>query len=674
MEKLLTISNLNVNFKTPRGRVYALRDISIDVKTTRILGIVGESGSGKSTVAWAITRLLAGNAEAPTGEVLFQGQDVLNLKEWELLHYRGEKVSMVFQDPMTSQIPVMSYAQQMTDIQYRRSNTGSAEKRRRAIDMMRRVGIPDPEERIMQYPHQFSGGMRQRAAIAMALIMDPALLIADEPTTALDVTMEAQIIHLLRELKEELNATVIVVSHNLGLIAQLCDDVVVMYAGEVVESGDAHQIFYNPSHPYTQALLECDPARVLKRSFLLPTIPGDVPDLHLPPSGCTFAMRCPKAFKGCDIDKPADIELADGQMARCRLYDPALKALESATLPDDASTAADLGERSEKIASENLLVVDDLRVRFRIMGALKAKLSGVTDPFIDAVYNVSLGLRPGETLGLVGESGSGKTTLGLTILGLVRAHSGSVRFEQHELIGLSEAQFKPLRRDMAMMFQDPVGSLSPRLSVQGLITEPFEFAGIGSGNRVDEAIELCRMVNLPTNFLSRYPHELSGGQARRVGVARSLALRPKLIIADEPTAGLDVSVQGEILNLMTRLQREHGLSYLIITHNLPVVRHIADRLAIMYLGRLVEYGECKLLFDNPSHPYTEALVSGVPRPDPDNRRPLVSIEGEVPSLAKRPPGCEFHTRCTYAESICRTEPPQMLPLSDGRLVRCHLRH
>ncbi|MFC1876739.1 dipeptide ABC transporter ATP-binding protein [Thermodesulfobacteriota bacterium] len=674
MENLLTIRDLNVKFKTPRGRVYALRDINIDVVVNRILGIVGESGSGKSTVVWAVTRLLAGNAETPSGEVRFQGQDVLNLTERELLHFRGEKVSMVFQDPMTSQIPVLSYAKQMTDIQYRRSTIGSAEKRRRAIDMMRRVGIPDPEGRIMQYPHQFSGGMRQRAAIAMALIMDPVLLIADEPTTALDVTMEAQIIHLLRELKEELDATIIVVSHNLGLIAQLCDDVVVMYAGEVVESGDAHQIFYNPSHPYTQALLECDPARVLKRSFILPTIPGDVPDLHIPPSGCTFASRCPKAFKGCDIEKPADIKLEGGQVARCRLYDPALGALEVTSPQNDTSATADLGKRSEKRASENLLMVDDLRVRFRIMGALKAKVSGVTDPFIDAVYNVSLGLRPGETLGLVGESGSGKTTLGLTILGLVRAHSGSVRFEQRELIGLSEAQFKPLRRDMAMMFQDPVGSLSPRLSVQGLITEPFEFAGIGSGNRLDEAIELCRMVNLPTNFLSRYPHELSGGQARRVGVARALALRPKLIIADEPTAGLDVSVQGEILNLMTRLQREHGLGYLIITHNLPVVRHIADRLAIMYLGRLVEYGKCKLLFDNPSHPYTEALVNGVPRPDPDNRRPLVSIEGEVPSLAKRPSGCEFHTRCRYAEPICGIEPPQMLPLSDGRLVRCHLRY
>jgi oligopeptide/dipeptide ABC transporter ATP-binding protein len=307
------------------------------------------------------------------------------------------------------------------------------------------------------------------------------------------------------------------------------------------------------------------------------------------------------------------------------------------------------------------------------MGAMQARLKGVHDPFIDAVYNVSLSLRPGETLGLVGESGSGKTTLGRTILGLVEAHSGSVTFEGRELIGLPETKFKHLRRHMAMMFQDPVGSLSPRITVRGLITEPFEFAGIGSGDRSDEAIALCEMVNLPANFLSRYPHELSGGQARRVGVARALALRPKLIIADEPTAGLDVSVQGEILNLMAELQREHGLSYLIITHNLPVVRHIADRLAIMYLGRLVEYGDCQLLFDQPGHPYTEALVNGMPRPDPDKRRPLISIAGEVPSLANRPPGCEFHTRCSYAQPQCQIDLPEMLPLPDGRFVRCHLR-
>lgn len=580
---------------------------------------------------------------------------------------------MVFQDPMTSQIPVLSYARQMTDIQYRRSNTSSIEKRQKAIEMMRRVGIPDPEDRILQYPHQFSGGMRQRAAIAMALIMDPALLIADEPTTALDVTMEAQIIHLLRELKDAFNATVIVVSHNLGLIAQLCDDVVVMYAGEIVETGDVRQIFYKPSHPYTQALMDCDPARVLKRSFLLPTIPGDVPDLHLPPKGCSFSSRCPKSFNGCDTQKPKQIDIEKGHKVLCRLFDSSSNEQSSIETLEDKSIHDDLGSRISKAESQNLLEVKDLRVRFRIMGAMKAKFSGVNDPFIDAVYHVSLDLRPGETLGLVGESGSGKTTLGLTILGLVKAHSGSVRLNQQELIGLTEAQFKPLRRDMAMMFQDPVGSLSPRITVQGLITEPFEFAGIDKTDRLNNAMDLCRMVNLPINFLSRYPHELSGGQARRVGVARALALRPKLIVADEPTAGLDVSVQGEILNLMAGLQRDHGLSYLIITHNLPVVRHIADRLAIMYLGRLVEYGPCDLLFDHPSHPYTQALVNGVPRPDPNNRRPLVSIEGEVPSLTKRPPGCEFHTRCPYVESICRHEQPDMLPIGDGRLVRCHLR-
>ena len=483
--------------------------------------------------------------------------------------------------------------------------------------------------------------------------------------------MEAQIIHLMRELKDEFNATVMVVSHNLGLIAELCDDVVVMYAGEVVESGDVRQIFYNPTHPYTQALMECDPARALERTFFLPTIPGDVPDLHEPPAGCTFAPRCPKAFDGCTTEKPGYMAIDDGQLVRCRLVDPETKKSDAETGAATHSPDEPTGEGPDMAGREPLLAVDDLRVRFRIMGAMRARLTGIADPFVDAVYNVSLSLRPGETLGLVGESGSGKTTLGRTILGLLKAHSGSVKFEGRQLVGLPEVEFKPLRRDMAMMFQDPVGSLSPRITVRGLLAEPFEFAGIGGGDRAAEARELCDMVSLPANFLSRYPHELSGGQARRVGVARALALRPKLIIADEPTAGLDVSVQGEILNLMADLQREHGLSYLVITHNLPVVRHIADKLAIMYLGRLVEYGDCESLFDHPAHPYTEALVKGMPRPDPDRRRQLVSIEGEVPSLTSRPTGCEFHTRCRYVQPRCRNELPEMLPLPDGRPVRCH---
>jgi oligopeptide/dipeptide ABC transporter ATP-binding protein len=595
------------------------------------------------------------------------------LRERELRAIRGERVSVVFQDPMTAQIPVLSYATQMRDILYRR-DMPRAEKRRRAIEMLSKVGIPDPEDRVDQYPHHFSGGMRQRAGIAMALLTGPALLLADEPTTALDVTMEAQIIHLLRALQEETGATLAVVSHNLGLIAELCDDVVVMYAGEVVEAGTAHEIFHEARHPYTRALLECDPARVEGRSRRLPVIPGEVPDLANPPPGCIFAERCPRAMALCREAVPPEVATASGARARCHLLEGPGRDPDWPPPPEVLTVR--LGEapppavpRPEGEAP--LLEVDDLNVRFRTMGSLRALIDRVEDPHVDAVLEVSLSVRPGETVGLVGESGSGKTTMGRAILNLVRSQAGSVRFDGEEVRGLSEGRFKPLRRDMAMMFQDPVGSLSPRMSVRALVTEPLVIHGVRERSLDAEAERLAEMVRLPRVLLARYPHELSGGQARRVGVARALALNPRLLIADEPTAGLDVSVQGEILNLMADLQAEHGLGYLIITHNLPVVRHISDRLAIMYLGRIVEQGETEAIFEAPAHPYTEALVRGVPQPDPDRRRPEVAITGEVPSLRARPAGCDFVTRCPYATDLCRAVQPGYTQAPDGRLLRCH---
>ena len=711
MTPLLDIRNLSVDFRTPRGRVHALRDVSFTVPRGKVVGIVGESGSGKSTVVWTLTRLLAANGLVEGGTALFDGRDVLGLSEAAMMEVRGEKISMVFQDPMTSQSPVLSYARQMTDVLYRRRGMPMAEKRRRAIEMMRRVGIPDPESRIVQYPHQFSGGMRQRASIAMALLMDPMLLVADEPTTALDVTMEAQIIHLIRELRRELEATIVVVSHNLGLIAELCDEVVVMYAGEVVETGGVREIFHRAAHPYTRALLECDPARERTRARRLPVIPGDVPDLHHRPVGCVFAARCGDAVDVCRERLPVRFAVSDdGHGARCHLLDASLAAPDVRSAeqrshdeaPEPRAARArgphspDSGTRSGDEASERsaeagvavsagadeaggmdrtcampLLDVSDLCVRFRVMGALRARLRGVRNPFVDAVLTASLTLMHGKTIGLVGESGSGKTTLGRAVMGLVKARSGAARFAGVDLLRLSPAEFKPLRRNLAMMFQDPVGSLSPRQTLKSLITEPFEIHRPEGVDIDAEAVRLCDMVRLPRSFLTRYPHELSGGQARRVGVARALALNPKLIIADEPTAGLDVSVQGEILNLMGELQAEHGLGYLIISHNLPVVRHICDRLAIMYLGRLVERGDCETIFERPAHPYTEALVRGVPQPDPDKRRTLLSIAGEVPSVTNRPAGCEFHPRCKYATPRCKAERPEETTLWDGRVVMCH---
>ncbi len=672
-ETLLDIRNLSVDFRTPRGRVKALRDVTFPVRKGRILGLVGESGSGKSTVLWAILRLLAGNAEVTDGQITFQDRDLLGLGEGALRATRGEEISVVFQDPMTSQIPVLTYARQMFDILYRRPNLSKAEKRRMAVEMMEKVGIPDPASRIDQYPHHFSGGMRQRAGIAMALLTGPKLLLADEPTTALDVTMEAQIIHLLQDLQSETGATVVLVSHNLGLIAELCDDVVVMYAGEVVEAGSVHEIFHDARHPYTRALLECDPARIPDVSRKLPVIPGDIPDLTRALKGCIYASRCQRVMPECHETPPPAAPRSGAGFARCHLLEGPLRDPDWPP-PQDVLTVsrggAGAAAAQKSISDTPLLEVEDLNVRFRTLGALRARLRGVTDPFVDAVLDVSLTVRPGETVGLVGESGSGKTTLGRCILNLVPGESGSVRFEGREILGLPERRFKPLRRDMAMMFQDPVGSLSPRKSVRALITEPLQIHGITDLDLDAEAERLADMVRLPKPFLVRYPHELSGGQARRVGVARALALNPKLIIADEPTAGLDVSVQGEILNLMADLQAEHGLGYLVITHNLPVVRHISDRIAIMYLGRIVEEGPAEAVFRAPMHPYTQALVEGVPQPDPDRRRAHVSISGEVPSLLNRPRGCDFATRCPYAQEKCRREvPPQFHP-EEGRRHAC----
>ncbi|HUH08075.1 MAG TPA: ABC transporter ATP-binding protein [Egibacteraceae bacterium] len=675
MAPLLEVRDLAVDFWTSRGTVRALRDVSFDVPKGRVLGIVGESGSGKSTILWTILGLLAGNSTVRSGTLRMGERDLLTLTEEQLRAIRGEEVTVIFQDPMTSQIPVLTYGQQMLDILYRRPGMSVAEKRKLAVSMLGRVGIPDPEMRLGQYPHHFSGGMRQRAGIAMALLNSPALLLADEPTTALDVTMEAQIIHLLRALQEELEATVVVVSHNLGLIAELCDEVIVMYAGEVVEQGGVREIFYNAQHPYTRALLECDPARVLERSRKLPVIPGEVPDLTRPPSACVFAPRCPRVMEVCDRVKPPD-HAKDGAVARCHLVagehaDPDWPPPASVITVWSGEDAPEAVPAAPRQADGPLLEVEDLRVRFRIMSTVRALARGVKDPYVDAVLGVSLAVKPGETLGLVGESGSGKTTLARAILHLTRAWSGSARFEGEEILGHSERRFKPLRRHMAMMFQDPIGSLSPRQSVRALLTEPFDIHGLEGRDKDAEAERLCDLVRIPRDLLARYPHELSGGQARRVGVARALSLNPKLILGDEPTAGLDVSVQGEILNLMADLQAEHGLAYLIITHNLPVVRHISDKLAIMYLGRIVEQGDCEAIFRRPAHPYTDALVRGVPRPDPEHRRQLVSIEGEVPSLSRRPSGCEFHTRCPRAEARCRVEEPAARPLADDRTIRCH---
>jgi peptide/nickel transport system ATP-binding protein len=666
MQDLLDIKDLSVDFHTAHGRMKALRNVSFGMKKGRILGIVGESGSGKSTVLWSIMGLLAPNAEITGGSIFFQDHNLLTLSESARRELRGEEISVVFQDPMTSQAPLLSYSRQMTDILYRRREMSRGKKRDAALEMLGKVGIPDPAFRLGQYPHEFSGGMRQRAGIAMALLTGPNLLLADEPTTALDVTMEAQIIHLLQDLQVETGATVAVVSHNLGLIAELCDDVVVMYAGEVVETGTVSQIFHAPRHPYTQALLDCDPARIAERPARLPIIAGDLPNLIAPPAGCIFAERCPYTMPLCRAEKPPAITGEGGGVASCHIQSGAVVAkAHGAIAPAPSSSLA----RTKNGAP--LLETRDLNVRFPTESWLLAKLQGREPKGLDAVFDVSLTLRPGETLGVVGESGSGKSTLGRAILNLVPVTAGKVFFEGNEVQSLAERKFKPLRRNMAMMFQDPNGSLSPRKTVRALITEPLQVHGSKGGDLDEEAARLADMVRLPRALLSRFPNQLSGGQARRVGVARALALSPRLIVADEPTAGLDVSVQGEILNLMADLQAEHGLGYLIITHNLPVIRHISNRIAIMYLGRIVEQGPADEIFRHQHHPYTASLVQGVPQPDPDRKRAHSGLKGEVPSLLDRPSGCDFVLRCPVARPLCHEAKPAHRDVGPDRIIACH---
>ncbi len=663
---LLEVSGLSVDFRTPHGPVHALRDVSLAVPRRRVMGIVGESGSGKSTLVWAISRLLASNATVRSGSIRVGDTDVLGLDEAALQRFRGGQVSIVFQDPMTSQIPVLSYLRQMLDVQRRLAELPLAARQARAVDWIRKVGIPDPAERARQYPFQFSGGMRQRAAIAMALLLEPPLVFLDEPTTALDVTLEAQIVQLLRQLNDQVEATLVLVSHNLGLIASLCDSVAVMYAGEVVETGSVEQIFHAPRHPYTRALLECDPARSPHRSRRLPTIPGEVPSLQLVPEGCAFAPRCLHARAECRDARPALRALADGQASRCHFAE----SLGDFASPATAAPADEAAATGEGV-SEALLDIRELRVRFRVAGRVRAFLDRNPDPFVDAVLGASLSLRRGGTLGLIGESGSGKTTLGRTVIGLLEPAEGSIRVDGRDVGALSSAEWSRVRRSLAMIFQDPVGSLSPRKTVRSLLAEPFHIHRANDGGTETAIRRLCDMVQLPQQMLDRYPHELSGGQARRVGVARALSLEPSLVVADEPTAGLDVSVQGEILNLLSQLREERGLSYLLVSHNLPAIRHICDSLAIMYLGRIVERGPCEAVFRAPAHPYTDALIRGIPQPDPSRRIDAAPIEGEIPSLINRPRGCEFHTRCPKAGDRCRAEIPVERTLSGGRRVLCH---
>ena len=674
MSALFQVKDLEIKYHTREGVLTAIRDTSFDVNEGEIVGIVGESGCGKSTVASALMRLMPPNGEVSSGQILFQGRNLYQLSKEEMRAIRGKDLAMIFQDPMSSLNPVYSVEEQMLDALRAHQAPDEHQSREallaRAVEMLDRVGIPDAARQIKEYPHQFSGGMRQRIMIATALMSNPAMLIADEPTSALDVTLEAQIVDLINNLRNELGTAILYITHDLGVVAQLCDRVLVMYAGNIVEAGETLAIFEKPQHPYTRALMRSHPSRNLEAGWLR-TIRGRVPSLKELPAGCKFAPRCDYAQEACHTTEPQFIQMGGGHRVLCHACHEELEIIEE--IPAEAKSPEPTDQQESKTSQDVVVNVHDLHTYFSDHVSLLGKVLGQRGGTVRAVDGIDVSIRRGETLALVGESGSGKTTLGRTILRLEPPTGGEIVVDGQDITTLRQSALRPMRAQMAMIFQDPTSSLSPRMKVSSLLLEPFQIHGIPieNENKVDELLEL---VGLSSEQADKYPHQLSGGQARRVGIARALALNPEFLVADEPTSGLDVSVAAGILNLLKELGERLNLTCIVISHNLNIISFIADRVAVMYLGKIVELAETQALFARPQHPYTEALMSAIPLPDPRLRekRKRIILTGEIPSPRNPPSGCPFHPRCRYAQERCSTEIPLLQPVDGAEhLTACH---
>ena len=661
---ILTIENLHVHFVTENGTVRAVEGLSYAVEPGEMVAIVGESGSGKSVSALAVMQLLPQNtARIIDGSIRFEGRELLELDDDEMRSIRGREISMIFQEPMTSLNPVLTIGLQIMEPLFMHLEMSESAARARAIELLTLVGITDPESRLDQYPHQLSGGMRQRVMIAIGLACNPKLLIADEPTTALDVTIQAQILELMKDLSRRLGVAVIIITHNLGIVARYADRVNVMYAARLIETGPAEAVFGHPIHPYARGLLAAVPRLDRNRSAELTTIEGAPPNLLDPPEGCRFRPRCRYAIDLC-ANVPPMKEMEAGHLAACHRADE-IDALEQAARKDDTAAPttviADEGEPILRIAHTSKF--------FPVGGGF---MRGPVR-YVKAVNDVSLHIMPGETLGLVGESGCGKSTLGRLVLRLDDPTGGEILFDGTDLAGLSRSEMTGVRKKMQVIFQDPYSSLNPRMTVGQIIGEPMHVHGIMPKAKIpDRVAELLELVGLFPYMALRYPHELSGGQRQRVGIARALAVEPEVIVCDEAVSALDVSIQGQVINLLEHLQRKLGLTYLFIAHDLAVVRHISSRVAVMYLGRIVELASSDEIFANPRHPYTQALLAAAPVPDPviERTRPRTIITGELPSPLNPPSGCVFHPRCPKATAECKQAVPETRKLTEGHTVAC----
>jgi oligopeptide/dipeptide ABC transporter ATP-binding protein len=664
--RALEVANLSTHIKLTRSTVQAVGNVDLAIDTGETLGLVGESGCGKSMLGLSIMGLLPKGGQIIDGSVQLTGRELVGLRDKQLRKLRGNEVAMIFQDSHSSLNPTKTIGEQVSEPVRLHRRVSRGEANARALEVLELVGLPQPRERLRNYPHQLSGGLRQRVMIAIALACEPKVLLADEPTTALDVTIQAQILALLDDLEKRLGMATLLVTHDMGVVAGRTDRISVMYAGRIVESASTEEIFTAMRHPYTQALLGSIPKLSQDSRRPLVSIPGIPPDLTNPPPGCRFAPRCPRATDQCREQEPPLSGARPDHLFAC--WHPVDGPVSTRT---ELAVRRATGTEPEPQSNGHLLeIVDAVREYPVTAGAiLQRKVNSVK-----AVSGVNLHVDVGEALGLVGESGCGKTTLGKLIVGIEKPDVGRITLEGREVFGMRGRALRHARRDLQMIFQDPYASLDPRMRVQALLREPLIIQKIGSRQEQDQKIrDLLKEVGLPENALERYPHEFSGGQRQRIALARALMLEPKVIVADEPVSALDVSIRSQVLNLMKRLQAEHQRASVVISHDLAVVKYLADRIAVMYLGKVVELGTGDDIYRRAAHPYTDALIKTIPVPDVavERAKTEAGIRGELPSPIDPPSGCRFRTRCPRAQDRCAAEEPLLRRFGPTQQAACH---
>jgi peptide/nickel transport system ATP-binding protein len=675
---ILRIENAAISYETRYGDVEAVRDVSFDVHRAKTFGVVGESGCGKSTVAFGIVDFLGANGKIVGGSIKFQGQELVGRSQEQLRTLRGDQISMVYQDPMQALNPSVTIGDQLAEVLTVHRSISKQEAWEKSIDMLNRVYMPDAANVMDRYPHQISGGQQQRVVIAMALLNNPALLIMDEPTTALDVTVEAVVLDLIEDLKRDFDTAIVYITHDLGVVARVCNDVGVMYAGEMVEVGSVESIYADSLHPYTQGLMRCVPKLgATKEGSILYPIRGRVPAPKDRPKGaCIFAPRCDYATDRCYNEKPRLRELDPGHSVRC-FYAETIDA--SAWQPPEG-LVPDMAAAAEGDGQEPIIKIQGLKTYYEQESKSLLSLVGAGEKlYVKAVDNVSLDVPPGKTLGIVGESGCGKSTLAKTIIGLETPRGGEAEFLGFDLSAPVSDRDVKLIEELQMVFQNPDSTMNPSYSVGQQIGRPLRrFGGVPSGQVREEVVRLLNAVRLDGSYYNRLPRQLSGGEKQRVGIARAFASRPELVLCDEPVSALDVSVQAAVLNLLLEIQREYGTTMMFIAHDLSVVRFFSDYVAVMYLGHVVEFGPAENIYAPPYQPYTEALLSAVPIPDPAAEQKHIRLSGTVPSALNPPSGCVFHTRCPRRTmlpdggKICEMEVPPWRYNTEEHRIFCHI--